>query len=103
MYCHKETFITYFFTWCVDPCQMSEMRVHAACDNFGVDFLKLINAIREGQNFGWTHESAEKSKHFQLILSRSDFLLFDIAILTNPMDRKRIQCIFRGSLSVIIV
>lgn len=38
---------------------MSEMGINAARNNLGINFLELIDTIRESQNFGWAYECAE--------------------------------------------
>lgn len=47
---------TAFFARRLDPGEMREMRVNTAGHHFGVDFLKLVNAIGKGQDFGGTNE-----------------------------------------------
>lgn len=40
----------------VHPGKMSEVRVHAASNNLGVQGSKLFDPVIEGQNLSWAHE-----------------------------------------------
>lgn len=52
----------YLFTWSINPSQMSEVRVNAARNNFGVNFFKFFNSIGKGQNFRWTNKRTGNMK-----------------------------------------
>lgn len=65
-------FMAYLLSRGTDPCQMCEMRINAAGNDFCVEFLEFINPIRECEYFSGTHKSA-KIQQIGIIFGR----LFD--------------------------
>lgn len=42
----------------INPGQVSERRINGTSDHLGVHVTELFNAVREGDDLRWTHESA---------------------------------------------
>lgn len=54
------------FSWCINPCQMGEMWVDAASNDFGVDFFEFFDTIGKGQNFSWAHKCTGNYNKFEI-------------------------------------
>lgn len=53
---------TALFAWCVDPCQMGEVAVGGASNDFATDLTEFLDTVGECNDFGWTNEGAANDK-----------------------------------------
>lgn len=67
------TTVTYLFSRCIDPCQMGEMRVDAASNDFSVDFFKFFEPIGECQNFSWANECTGNNNELRIAPSTRQY------------------------------
>lgn len=50
---------TALLAWCLNPCQMGEVAVCWATNEFATNFAELLGTLRKSNDFRWTNECAE--------------------------------------------